>query len=73
MTDPTPPAVDAFLTALREPSEAARAALHAQLAEGVEVLAPFAVGTGSTAVDTLLDHPLVARVARRRDLVGAGT
>ena len=60
-------AVDTFVAALREPSDDARAAAHALLADGVSVLGPFGVGSGAQAIDGIFDHPLVAR------LLGAAT
>ncbi len=67
MGDTSSTVVDAFVGALREPSAESREALHAALADGVEVFASFGVGSGPAAVDALLDHPLVQR------LLGAGT
>ena len=63
----TADAVEAFVAALVAPSAETREALHARLAGAVEVFAGFGVGTGPGAVDHLVDHPLVARLAGGAD------
>lgn len=60
-------AVDVFVRALTEgspaPSPETLDALHGTVADDVDVLAGFGVGTGIAAVDHLVGHPLVRRLA----------
>jgi hypothetical protein len=60
--DDTTTAAEAFVAAIREPSQETHDAAAARLAAGVEVLGPFGRGTGVEAFDALLQHPIVNRV-----------
>ncbi|HEX5587738.1 MAG TPA: hypothetical protein VFZ17_10545 [Acidimicrobiia bacterium] len=67
MTEATPPAVDAFVTALRDATDESRAAAQALLADDVEVFSPFGVGTGAEAGAAALTNPRVLGLLRGAD------
>src|SRR4051795_1918410 len=60
----TEPALDALTAALSDPTPEAIDALRSHLSGEVEVFAPFGIGTGVEAVEALVNHPTVKRVAR---------
>lgn len=67
MTDTTPPAVDAFVTALRDPTDEHRADAQALLADAVEVFSPFGVGSGAEAGAAALANPRVLGLLQGAD------
>jgi len=64
MSDPTHPAVDAVITALREGTDERRAVASSLLADDVEVFSPFGVGVGREAGEAALANPRVIGMLR---------
>src|SRR5947209_104187 len=60
----TEPALDALTAALSDPTPEAIDALRSRLSGDVQVFAPFGIGTGFEAVEALVNHPTVKRVAK---------
>jgi hypothetical protein len=62
MPDDATAAAEAFVAAIREPSQDTRDAAAARLAAGVQVLGPFGRGSGVEGFDAMLAHPIIGRV-----------
>ena len=57
------PALEALTTALTDPTPEAMDTLRSRLRADVQVFAPFGVGKGVEAVESLITHPTVRRLA----------